>query len=330
MSARPPASEYIEGILRSDRGWLARAITLLESRRDDDRRLGEEVLAQVMPYTGNSIRVGLTGVPGVGKSTLIDVLGLHLLSRSRSVAVLAIDPSSARSRGSILGDKTRMPGLAREEGAFIRPSPTSGTLGGVARATRHAILLCEAAGFNTILVETVGVGQSETVVAQMVDAFVLLLLAGAGDELQGIKRGVVELADILCVTKAEAPHRLAAQQAANQYLHALTLMQPPHPDWRVPALTCSALEPSGIAELWQQVEAYIELLHRDHSFQERRNAQSVRWMWQAIEDDLLSDFRRDERVARMLAGQEQAVKQGTMTPEAAARHLVATHRHNHS
>lgn len=314
---------YAEGVRAGDRAVLARAITLVESQRDDDQVLARELVARLMPHAGGAHRVGITGSPGVGKSTLIEALGLHLTrALDRRVAVLAVDPSSVRSGGSILGDKTRMQELAREPRAFIRPSPSLGELGGVARHTRETLLLCEAAGFDVVLVETVGVGQSEVMVAQLVDCFLVLMLAGAGDELQGIKRGILELADILAITKADGDNVAAAKRARAEYAMAMHLMRPKHAGWTVPVSTCSAATGEGIAGLWEVVERHRLALQAGPAWQAQREAQQVYWLWQAIEGELRRRFVADAEVAARRPGLEAAVRSGAVSPDHAAAELL--------
>ena len=314
---------YAEGVRAGDRAVLARAITLVESQRDDDQVLARELVARLMPHAGGAQRVGITGSPGVGKSTLIEAIGLHLTRQlDRRVAVLAVDPSSVRSGGSILGDKTRMQELAREPRAFIRPSPSLGELGGVARHTRETLLLCEAAGFDVVLVETVGVGQSEVMVAQLVDCFLVLMLAGAGDELQGIKRGILELADILAITKADGDNLAAAKRARAEYAMAMHLMRPKHAGWTVPVLTCSAATGEGIAGLWEVVERHRLALQAGPAWQAQREAQQVYWLWQAIEGELRRRFVADAEVAARRPGLEAAVRSGAVSPDHAAAELL--------
>lgn len=314
---------YAEGVRAGDRAVLARAITLVESQRDDDQVLARELVARLMSHAGGAQRVGITGSPGVGKSTLIEALGLHLTRLlDRRVAVLAVDPSSVRSGGSILGDKTRMQELAREPRAFIRPSPSLGELGGVARHTRETLLLCEAAGFDVVLVETVGVGQSEVMVAQLVDCFLVLMLAGAGDELQGIKRGILELADILAITKADGDNLAAAKRARAEYAMAMHLMRPKHAGWTVPVLTCSAATGEGIAGLWEVVERHRLALQAGPAWQAQREAQQVYWLWQAIEGELRRRFVADAEVAARRPGLEAAVRSGAVSPDHAAAELL--------
>lgn len=323
MPRRLAVDEYVAGVRAGDRGLLARAITLVESQREDDQRLAQAVVAALLPHTGGAHRVGITGVPGVGKSSLIEALGKHLTASGRRVAVLAVDPSSPRSGGSILGDKTRMPALARDPAAFVRPSPSLGALGGVARHTREALLLCEAAGFDVVLVETVGVGQSEAMVAQLVDCFVVLLLAGAGDELQGIKRGILELVDVLAITKADGDGEAAATRARAEFAAALHLVRPRHAAWTAPVLTCSAHTGAGVAALWRAIVDHREALTAAGVFAEERARQQVYWMWRAIEAGLLARFRGDPRVASRVGALEAAVQSGATSPDHAAALLLA-------
>ncbi len=314
--------DYAAGVKAADRAVLGRAITLIESSRPDHQDLAQELLLRLLPLTGQAYRVGITGVPGVGKSTLIERLGQHLLDLGLSVAVLAVDPSSTASGGSILGDKTRMPQLATAARTFIRPSPSSGSLGGVARKTRETILLCEAAGFDAVLVETVGVGQSEVMVAAMVDFVLMLMLPGAGDELQGIKRGILEVIDLLAINKADGKNLMTAQRSRAQYELALHLIRPPSPPWRPPVVTCSAAEGTGIAELWLAIEEHRRVLSAAGEFSARRERQQRDWMWSLVEDQLLTAFRHHPRVSALLSQCEQAVMAGTLTPTLAARRLL--------
>ncbi len=315
-----------KGVLAGERRALARAITLIESTRADHREAAEALLHGLLPHAGRSVRVGITGVPGVGKSTFIESFGLHLVERGHRLAVLAVDPSSPRSGGSILGDKTRMELLARDPRAFIRPSPSGCTLGGVARRTREAMLVCEAAGHDVVLVETVGVGQSETAVADMVDMFLLLLVPGGGDELQGIKKGIVELADAVGVTKADGDLAQAAQRAARDYRNALHLLAPAAAGWTVPVLTCSSVAGTGIGEVWDTVERYRAAMEAAGQFAARRSAQAHAWMWNEVSETLMAALRDDPRVARMLPELERRVAEGGQAPGAAARQLVAVFR----
>ena len=317
----------MEGVLNANRVALARAITVIESELPADEELAARILEGVLPATGRSRRVGITGVPGAGKSTFIDALGMHLVrERSERVAVLSIDPSSPVSAGSILGDKTRMERLSAEENAFIRPSPARGHLGGVARRTRETILLCEAAGYSNVIVETVGVGQSETAVRSMTDFFLLLMVPGAGDELQGIKRGIVEMIDAMAINKADGENLRRAERARAEYASALRLF-PPSPDgWLPRVLTCSALSGENIPELWNVV-----LEHRAHaeaagSLGERRRKQSLDWLRELISSGLADSFRRHPAVAARLGDTEAAVRSGAVTPFAAARELLEFYR----
>lgn len=311
-----------EGVLAGHRPTLARAITLVESRRPDHARAAQELLVRLFPHTGKAQRVGITGVPGVGKSTFIDALGTSLTEAGHTVAVLAVDPSSTRTGGSILGDKTRMARLATDPNAFIRPSPTAGTLGGVARATRETMLLMEAAGFDVVLVETVGVGQSEVTVAAMVDCFLFLTLARTGDQLQGIKKGVLELVDVVAVNKADGPHAADARKAARELSRALRLLQPVHPVWRPPVLTCSGLTGEGLDEVWEAVGEHRRVLERDGVLDERRSDQRVSWMWDQVRDQLMDAFLHDSEVSRRIPGAEEGVRSGETTATLAARRLL--------
>ena len=320
-------SDTLAAAIRAgERRALARAITLVESTHSEDRRRADELMATLLPATGGSIRVGITGVPGVGKSSFIETFGLHLIEAGHRIAVLAVDPSSRRSGGSILGDKTRMEELSRHPSAFIRPSPAGRTLGGVARRSREAMLLCETAGFDVILVETVGVGQSETAVADLVDLFLLLLLPAGGDELQGIKRGVMELADLVLVTKADGELSDAAGRAAAEYRSALHLLRPPGGSWTPEVLTCSAHKGRGIAEVWQAVGRFRDHATADGSFTERRSGQARAWMWSEIEESLKAALFEDPRVARLVAELEPEVTASRLAPGAAARKILAAFR----
>jgi len=320
-----------ERVLAGDRRALAQAITLVESTRADHRDEAEALMAAVLPKSGGAQRIGITGVPGVGKSTFIEAFGLHLIAAGHRVAVLAVDPSSQRSGGSILGDKTRMQELARAEAAFIRPSPAGGSLGGVARRTREALLVCEAAGFDVVIVETVGVGQSETAVADMVDIFVLLLQPGGGDELQGFKRGIMELADLFVVTKADGELAAAAGRAAAEYSGALGFLRPPSPNWRPPVLTSSALEGRGMAEVWDAVLAHRRALEAaapgaPDALAAKRARQAKAWMWREVNESLLAALKGHPAVAARLPALEAEVAAGTTSPTAAARRLLAAFR----
>ena len=319
MTADPDLDTTVDAVRSGDRAALARAITLLESRNDDRRALGQQVLTRLLPHTGGSHRVGITGVPGVGKSTCIEALGKHLTGQGHKVAVLAVDPSSQVSGGSLLGDKTRMQGLSRDPNAFIRPSPSAGAWGGVTSNSQGALLLCEAAGYDVILVETVGAGQSETVVADTVDTFVVLLLAGAGDELQGIKRGVLELADVLAVNKADGENAANAARAAGQLKTALALLRA-RSAWQPPILTLSALEGAGVPELWDQIVAHQQATA--DSCEARRAEQRVAWMWHQVEDRLRTRLRSHPGVQGMLESTEAAVVAGSLTPGLAADRIL--------
>lgn len=305
-----------------DRAALPRAITMLESTRADHREQAQQLLLNLLPDSGNAHRVGITGVPGVGKSTTIEALGMHLIDRGHRVAVLAVDPSSTRTGGSILGDKTRMSRLAAHSDAYIRPSPTSGTLGGVAKATRETVILLEAAGFDVILIETVGVGQSEVAVANMVDTFVLLTLARAGDQLQGIKKGVLELADIVVVNKADGEHLPEARKAARELSSAIRLIYPRETLWRPPVLTMSAVEGTGLVEMWDTVERHREVLTEAGEFEDRRRAQQVDWTWQLVRDTVLDRVLSNPAVRGMRADVERRVKAGELTPALAAQQIL--------
>ena len=305
--------QHVEGVLAGDPAVLARTITLLESSSPARRADAQAVLAQLLPHSGGSLRVGITGVPGVGKSTFIDQLGLNLVDAGHKVAVLAVDPTSSRTGGSILGDKTRMERLSVSPGAFIRPSPAGATLGGVTRATRETVLVCEAAGFDVVLVETVGVGQSETVVADMVDFFLVLMLSGAGDDLQGIKKGILELADMIAVNKADGDNETRAQLAASDYRMALHLMTPASTTWTPPVLTCSGLSNTGLDELWRQVEIFREKTGATGEFEDRRRAQQVRWMWSMLDERLRDDLRSRPHLEQLLADLESQVRSGSVT-----------------
>jgi LAO/AO transport system kinase len=313
----------LAGAVRAgNRRALARAITVVESHRPDHRRLGEALLRTLLPDTGRSVRLGISGVPGVGKSTFIEALGLHVIAGGHQVAVLAVDPSSPRTGGSILGDKTRMQELSRRTDAFIRPSPTGGTLGGVARRSREAMLVCEAAGFDVIFVETVGVGQSETAVADLVDMFVLLLAPGTGDDLQGIKKGIVELADLIVVNKADGDLEMAAERARRDYTSALRMLRPASPHWTVPVLQCSALLGTGIAEVWETVERYRDTPELAAGTSARRQAQARAWMWNEVNEALRARIRTDPRASAAAETLEARVTAGEITPTEAARVIL--------
>jgi LAO/AO transport system kinase len=306
-----------------DRATLARAITLIESKRADHQRKAHLLVQELLPATGNAIRVGITGAPGVGKSLTIDTLGSHLTAQGYKVAVLAVDPSSTRTGGSILGDKTRMARLAVDPRAFVRPSPSSGTLGGVAAKTRETMLLCEAAGYDVILVETVGIGQSETAVAEMTDFFLALMLPGAGDELQGIKKGLVELADMIAVNKADGDNIKRATTAAAEYRAALHILNPRSPNWSPPVVTYSALRETGIAELWAQVLAHRERMTSSGELAARRREQQVKWMWSMLEERLLARLKSDAALRAKLPQIEAAVADGRLAATLAVEQIAA-------
>lgn len=311
-----------DGVAAGDRRSLARAITLVESTRADHRASAEELLERLMPSTGNAIRVGISGVPGVGKSTFIESFGKQVTEKGHKLAVLAVDPSSKRSGGSILGDKTRMEELSRNRSAFIRPSPAGVTLGGVARRTREAMLVCEAAGFDVILVETVGVGQSETAVAEMTDMFLLLLLPGGGDELQGLKKGIVELADMILVNKADGDLVETAKRSVAEYTSALRMLRPASPNWTVPVLPCSARTGEGIGETWQQIEAFRDALGTSGEIARRRSAQALDWLWTEVGEGLIAALKSHPDIVADLPDVERKVADGVLPPTIAARRLI--------
>jgi LAO/AO transport system kinase len=319
---KPSVDELEVGVRAGDRGALGRAITLIESSRPDDQAFARELIERLLPHTGAGTRVGITGVPGAGKSTFIEALGTRLTAAGTKVAVLAVDPSSVRTGGSILGDKTRMQELARNPLAFVRPSPSRGSLGGVARRTREAILLCEAAGYELVIVETVGVGQSETMVAGMVDVFVVLLLAGAGDELQGIKRGILELADVVAINKADGDNLQAAKLARLEYERALRLMPHGRTNWTPPVVTCSGLHGDGVDALWAAVERCRQTSIETGEWELHRAAQRVEAMWRAIEWGVMEAVRGDQALAQRIHELEQAVRAGKVSPDHAALELL--------
>ncbi|MBC7161694.1 MAG: methylmalonyl Co-A mutase-associated GTPase MeaB [Immundisolibacter sp.] len=324
MSRLDPAA-LAQALLAGERRALAQAITLVESTRAQDRPVAETLLTTLAPHTGKAVRLGISGVPGVGKSTFIEALGLHLTGRGHRLAVLAVDPSSQRTGGSILGDKTRMELLSREPAAFIRPSPAGGNLGGVASRTRESLLLCEAAGYDVVVVETVGVGQSETAVAGMVDCFLLLQLPNAGDELQALKKGVVELADLVVINKADINPQAAAL-AKSQFEVALHLLRPASPNWSVPVLACSALRQEGIAQVWETVMRFHAALSGSGELADKRAHQALSWLWTLIGDALQQGFRGHPAVAAAMDEVTQAVIAGRLTPAAACRQLMRLYR----
>ncbi len=319
----PVVDDYEQGVLSGDVTRLARAVTLMESSKPEHREMAQELLQRLLPKTGNALRIGITGVPGVGKSTLIDQLGTNLADAGHKIAVLAIDPTSSRTGGSILGDKTRMPRLAVNPNAYIRPSPTSGTLGGVTRKTRETMALCEAAGFDIIIVETVGIGQSETAVADMVDFFLVLALPGAGDELQGIKKGVLELADMIAVNKADGDNAMRAEQAAIEYKTALHILKPASPNWSPPVITVSGLKNIGLNTLWTEVQNHNSSLTQSGEFTGHRQAQNVKWMHEMVEQELMDLLRSRKAVGNELARLEAEVRHGKITPQLAVDKIIS-------
>jgi len=324
MTARADQTAALaDGIRAGDRASLARAITLIESKRGDHRATAHRLVQELLPATGNAVRLGITGAPGAGKSTTIDALGSYLTGRGHKVAVLAVDPSSSRTGGSILGDKTRMARLAIDPNAYIRPSPSSGTLGGVAAKTRETMLLCEAAGYDVLIVETVGVGQSETAVADMTDFFLVLMVAGAGDELQGIKKGIVELADMIAVNKADGDNVARANVAAADYRGALHILSPRSPNWTVPVATYSALTGNGIAELWAAVLDHKDKMTASGERAARRRSQQVKWMWTLLEERLTARLRSDPAVRAKVRAAEAAVAEGSLAPTLAVDEIAA-------
>jgi len=314
--------EYVKGILGGNISILSQAITLVESSLPEHHTIAQQVIEQCLPHTGHSIRIGITGVPGVGKSTFIESLGVQITEKGHKLAVLAIDPSSERSKGSILGDKTRMEQLASDANAFIRPSPSAGSLGGVARKTRESVVLCEAAGFDVVFIETVGVGQSETAVHSMVDCFLLLMLAGAGDELQGIKRGIMEMADILAITKADGANVQKAQIARAEYAGALHLFPPADSGWDPHVLTCSAFEKASIVTLWNTIEEYIAHTKSNGYFAEKRQLQAKYWMFESVNEALKESFYFNPTIKTMIAKAERDVLSNEITSFSAAKLLL--------
>jgi len=314
--------QYVRGVLDRDRLTLARTITLIESTLPAHQELARTIVDRLLPYTGRSIRVGITGVPGAGKSSFIERFGTMLTGRGHRVAVLAIDPSSSRSGGSILGDKTRMERLAIDPNAFIRPSPSSGTLGGVGRRTREAMLVCEAAGYDVAIIETMGVGQSETTVASMVDFFLVLMIAGAGDELQGIKKGVLEMADAIVINKADGDNLVRAESAQKEYQSALNMLMPASPNWRPPVLTCSAMEGRGIDTIWETILAHRDKLTVSGEMAEKRKNQALDWMAFLLDEGLRQWFYANPRVREALPGLRKDVEEKKTSPTAAADSLL--------
>jgi len=318
----PDISDLARGIGAGERAVIARAITLIESRRNDHQKAALRLVQELLPSTGKAIRVGITGAPGVGKSTTIDALGTFLTGKGHKVAVLAVDPSSARSGGSILADKTRMPRLSGDANAFVRPSPSSGTLGGVAAKTRESMLICEAAGFDVVLVETIGTGQSETMVADMTDFFLVLMLPGAGDELQGLKKGVIEIADMLAINKADGDNINRAKAAAAEYRGALQILNPRSPNWSTPVVTYSALTGAGIAELWDTVLEHRERMIKAGELEARRREQQVKWMWAMLEERVFARLKSDPILKAKLPRIEAAVAAGRMSAALAVEEIA--------
>lgn len=321
MNAMDPQF-YIDGVLNRERRMVSKTITLIESSLAAHQDMARRIIDSLLPHTGKAVRFGITGVPGVGKSTFIESIGTTLVQDGHRVAVLAVDPSSRRSGGSVLADKTRMEKLAAEPHAFIRPSPSGGALGGVARKTRETMLICEAAGYDVIIVETVGVGQSETTVASMVDFFLVLMLAGAGDELQGIKKGILELADGIAITKADGDNVAKAHKAARTYDNALHFLRPASPVWIPPVLTCSAVDGTGIREIWQTVLSHRKKLSDSGELAQKRQQQALDWMWSLIEEGLKYRFNQNPEVKKHLPKLIRGVEKGTTAPTIAAEELL--------
>jgi LAO/AO transport system kinase len=318
----PDVATLVQGVRAADRAIIARAITLVESRRSDHQKAARQLVQDLLAFTGNAVRVGITGAPGVGKSTTIDALGTLLTGRDHKVAVLAVDPSSSRSGGSILADKTRMPRLAVQSKAFVRPSPSSGTLGGVAAKTRESMLVLEAAGYDCILVETMGTGQSETMVADMTDFFLVLMLPGAGDELQGLKKGLVELADMIAINKADGDNLARASAAAADYRAALHILTPRSPTWSPPVLTCSALTGEGIAQLWDTVIEHRRRMLKSGELDAQRREQQVKWMWAMLQERMLANLRSDPLLKLKLPKLEAEVAAGRVSAGMAVEEIA--------
>lgn len=314
--------QYVDGILKGDITILSQAVTLIESSKPDHQEIAQNIIVKCLPFAGNSVRIGITGVPGVGKSTFIEAMGKFITAQGKKLAVLAIDPSSERTKGSILGDKTRMEDLSIDPNAYIRPSPSAGSLGGVARKTREIIVLCEAAEFNHIFIETVGVGQSETAVHSMVDFFLLLMLAGAGDELQGIKRGIMEMADAITINKADGNNIEKAGLARIQYMNALHLFPASESGWKPKVLICSAYLKTGISEIWDTIDQYLDQVKANEYFQHRRNEQSKFWMYETINERLRNDFYQNEQIKKLMEESEIKVLREEISSFAAAKKLL--------
>lgn len=318
--------EYVDGVMNFDRNILGRAITLIESNNPQHQELAQQVLKELLSNSGNSLRIGITGVPGAGKSTLIEALGLYLIKQGHKVAVLTIDPSSTVTKGSILGDKTRMEKLSKEKNCFIRPSPSGGTLGGVTRKSRETITVCEAAGFDIILIETVGVGQSEVTVRSMVDFFLLVLIAGGGDELQGIKRGIMELVDAIVINKADGDNEKKAIISKNDYENALHYLQPATKGWKPKAFVSSALKGKGIPELWNTIKEFERVTKQSGVFKHRRKTQIVDWVHRMVEDWIIDEFYSNEKVKKMIKPIEEEIMNGLITPTLAAEKLLKAYK----
>ena len=318
--------EYVNGVLSFDRNILARSITLIESNNPNHHPIAQEVLKKLLPHSGKSLRIGITGVPGAGKSTLIEALGMYLIKQGHKIAVLTVDPSSTVTKGSILGDKTRMENLSKEKNCFIRPSPSGGTLGGVTRKSRETITVCEAAGFEIILIETVGVGQSEVTVRSMVDFFLLVLIAGGGDELQGIKRGIMELVDAILINKADGDNEKKSNIAKADYNNALHYLQPATKGWTAQAYTGSALTGKGIPELWDVIKKFEQLVKESGVFEQRRKDQTIEWVFRMIEDTLRDEFYNNEKVQKAIALMKEEILKDKITPTLAAEKLLGIFR----
>ena len=319
-------ADYVNGVLKFDRNILARTITLVESNNQAHHDTAQEVLKKLLPHSGKSLRIGITGVPGAGKSTLIEALGMYLIKQGHKVAVLTVDPSSTVTKGSILGDKTRMENLSKEKNCFIRPSPSGGTLGGVTRKSRETITICEAAGFDIILIETVGVGQSEVTVRSMVDFFLLVLIAGGGDELQGIKRGIMELTDAILINKADGDNEKKANIARSDYNNALHYLQPATKGWTAQAFTGSALTGKGVPELWEVIKKFEMLVKESGVFEQRRKDQTIEWVFRMVEDTLRDEFYNNEKIQKAIKTMKEEIAKDKITPTLAAEKLLGIFR----